>query len=142
MIPISRCPSDYWEKNDQKFSCRYIHWFCDSQVQHIVEDWRGHVTDALRGKKGGNSPLDIMLRLPSKALNSTAWSLAMIPDASRFCTANTWFDVSWCRMVQLHKTYMLCLAGRAPVWGSKITINMLNFDQLYGTTYHGRHNWR
>lgn len=36
-----------------------------------------------------HSPFDIMLRLPSSALNSISCDLATEPDASMFCTAKT-----------------------------------------------------
>lgn len=35
------------------------------------------------------SPLDIMLKLPSRALNSMSWARGTIPEASMFCTAST-----------------------------------------------------
>lgn len=34
-------------------------------------------------------PLDIILRLPSRAVNSISCPLSTVPDASMFCTANT-----------------------------------------------------
>lgn len=63
-----------------------------------------------------NSPFDIMLRLPSSALNSISCDLATEPDASMFCTAKTRMTIiiSSAGGTNLpYDTYAQCSAERA-----------------------------
>jgi hypothetical protein len=90
------------------------------------------------------SPFDIMLRLPSSALNSTACLFAIVPDASRFCTANTRFNTLAEEQLDGFVTGLDVQAvfsgTRTCIHGKKIYQDQAGIEKYRGDTYHGTHN--